>query len=71
MEGAKVEAALLKYDELVEHYEEVLEEAHGEVMDIDGLVYLQEIWSKRPPLREETRGLCKCKDCKEKWYTHA
>jgi hypothetical protein len=63
-----LEAALVQYETLVEQFDEILSEAHGEIMDVESVAHLQEMWSKIPPRMEATRGLCKCKDCKEKWY---
>lgn len=67
-----------KWKEVQDAYEQeranlqsVLDEAVGEILDLDSVAQLQEIWSKHPPLREEVMGSCDCKSCRKRRYLYA
>ena len=59
------------YEAKQERLTRVLEQAHGEVMAIEILADLQEIWSKNAPLREAVIGACGCDACKKRRYFYA
>lgn len=45
-----------------------LQAAAAWLADISGVEYLQEIWSKHPPILEDRIGKCRCKECRGRLY---